>query len=129
MLYLKKSTNSLFDSISNMFSNGLSGELRTDIIELDDKYILNIDIPGVEKDSINLYIENDMLVIEVKKEECNESKNYLMKERGCYSIKRSYNLLDIDENTIKAKLNDGVLNIEINKKHEDNLKKTISIMD
>ena len=70
-----------------------------------------------------------MLVIEVKKEECNESKNYLMKERGCYSIKRSYNLLDIDENTIKAKLNDGVLNIEINKKHEDNLKKTISIMD
>ena len=129
MLYLKKSTNSLIDSISNMFSNGLSGELKTDIIELDDKYVLNIDIPGIEKEHINLYIENEMLVVEVNKNECDSDKNYLMKERTCYSIKRSYNLLDMDEASIKAKLSDGVLNIEICKKHEENLKKTISIMD
>jgi HSP20 family protein len=107
----------------NIFFNSNSifkfKELKTDIIEECDKYIINIDVPGIEKDNINITFNEGYLSVYVNKIETNENNNYIKKERITSSISRKYYLGSVDENKIKAKLENGVLNIICNKLEEE----------
>ena len=107
-----------------MFSNNM----RTDISENENEYTLDIEMPGVKKDEININFEDNSLIIEIKQEKNNESNDsYIRKERTALNIRRSYYLENIDENSIKAKLNDGILKVIVPKKELIENKKTISI--
>ena len=107
-----------------MFSNNM----RTDISENENEYTLDIEMPGVKKDEININFEDNSLIIEIKQEKNNESiDSYIRKERTALNIRRSYYLENIDENSIKAKLNDGILKVIVPKKELIENKKTISI--
>lgn len=60
----------LYDSMNQM---------RVDIRETDDEYILEADLPGVTRDQINLEINEDQLVISVvedEKKEAGKSKSH-----------------------------------------------------
>lgn len=93
--------------------------MRTDIEETDKDYIFTIDIPGAKKEQIKINVKNGYLNInyeEVKKEEEeNKEHNYIRKERYYGCSKRSFYVGDIDKNLVKAKLNDGILKIEVPK--------------
>lgn len=130
MFFVKSfKNNSLLDDFSNIFNgNMFSNNMRTDISENENEYTLDIEMPGVKKDEININFEDNSLIIEIKQEKNNESNDsYIRKERAALNIRRSYYLENIDENSIKAKLNDGILKVIVPKKELIENKKTINI--
>jgi HSP20 family molecular chaperone IbpA len=105
--------------------------MNTNIIEKDDGYELQIDLPGVKKDDIKIEMDKGILSISVSindsKDE--ENKKYIRKERFTGEIKRSFNISEnVDEEDIYASFDNGVLYLNLPKKEEkENNKKFIEI--
>lgn len=122
----------LFNDFFNVgFSNKVSSLMRTDVIEEDDKYVLNVDIPGFNKEDIKVTFADGYLRVEAKKEEATEQNetNYIRRERHYGSCSREFYLGEIDEEQIKANYTNGILNISVPKLNEteDAKIKTITI--
>lgn len=99
---------------------------RTDIMENDSEYNLEMELPGVTQGNIDLKIDSNILTIEGKKEQSSEKKdhNYHMQERYYGSFYRSISLpSNIDEEHIEAQFKDGILSIKIPKKEQSKAKK------
>ena len=118
-----------FDLFDRMFLDDpfFSGEresklMKTDIKEKKDKYIIEMDLPGYEKENISLEINDGYLMISAKtsqnKDEKEEGK-YVRKERFIGECSRSFYIGDnIKEEDIKASFKNGTLKIEVPKKEE-----------
>ena len=114
-----------FDLIEDMFrdpffTNEESKIMKTDIKEKKDKYIIDIDLPGYEKEDIKMSIEDGYLTVNAstntEKEDKEEGK-FVRKERYMGSCSRSCYVGDAVENEdIKASFKNGTLKIEIPKK-------------
>ncbi len=103
---------------------------KIDVKEDDKEYMVEAELPGVTKDDLNLSIEDGRLSISVNKEEVKEDKgqkNYIHRERRYTSMQRNVFLADAADEGIKAKLNDGVLEIIVPKKVEEDKSKAIEI--
>lgn len=99
---------------------------RTDITENESEYHLELELPGVTQDNIDLKIDSNILIIEGKKEQSSEKKdhNYHMQERYYGSFSRSISLpSNIDEEHVEANFKDGILSIKIPKKEQSKAKK------
>lgn len=104
--------------------------MNTDIKQTEDGYEFKIDIPSVKKEDIKLSLEDGYLNVEASYNSSNdeEKNDYIRKERYCGSFSRSFYVGDgIKEEDIKAKLNDGVLYLDVKKCVEEPSKKYISI--
>ncbi len=113
---------SLFDDFLNSFFNdNITDDSRLmpiDVLEFDKHYQLIADMPGVPKDNLKVSVKHNELMIEscIEKEENKENEVIHHRERfqGCYQ--RIIKLPDnCDVDSIKAKLNDGVLELTIQK--------------
>lgn len=93
--------------------------LRTDIKETEEAYTLETEMPGVRKEDIGLIRENSVLTIKVKTAEPGDDSGYIRRERVFGELKRSFVLENIDEETISAKLESGVLHITLPKQKRD----------
>lgn len=115
--------NNFLDSIDS------DKKMQCDIYEKDSNIHIEMDIPGFDKEDINIEINKGNLVITAeKKEEENEDKKYLRRERKFYGkYQRSFYLGDIDEENIAASFENGILKISIPKKTEEETKKLIEI--
>ncbi len=94
--------------------------MKTDILEKENEYILTMELPGYKKEDILIDIKNGSLIIRAQKERHEEAK-YLKKE--CFSGKcqRVFNFgNELTKEDIKAHLKNGILEITISKKEEDN---------
>lgn len=124
--------NNFVDDFQNFFMDSFFSNkaLKTDIIETDKEYILKVEVPGVDKKNITLDFNNQYLTLSVnqkeEKEETSEHK-FIRKERSSYSYSRSYYLDKADEDSIKAKLENGVLHITVAKTTANDGKKSIFI--
>ena len=116
-----------FDLLDDMFggvffNEGESKLMKTDIKEKKDEYVIDIDLPGYEKEGIKLNIQDGYLTVHatVNKEEKDEEKGkFVRKERYSGSCSRSFYVGDnITENEIKAKFKNGTLTIIVPKKEE-----------
>jgi len=120
--YNKQNYFDLFDPFFNDFF-GLDRNVRrnevmkTDIIDHDDSYEMKIDLPEIKKEDIKMSLDNGYLTIEAKVEKnTDENDKYIRKERYFGEYERSYYVGDnITENDIDAKLQDGVLTLNIKK--------------
>ena len=103
--------------------------LKCDVYEKDGNVFIEMDVPGYDKKDIKIDVEEGILTIEANKEEAfeDEDKNYYRKERVYGSFKRQFNVGNIEENQIKAKFNNGVLNISFPKDIKKESKKFIDI--
>lgn len=108
--------------------------MKTDIVDKDDHYEMKIEMPEVKKEDIHLSLENGYLTIEAsvnsEKKESQKKDKYVLNERYYGSFKRSFEVGDnINESDISAKLENGVLAINIAKKDptKEETKKYISI--
>ena len=94
-----------------------------------DTYNIEIDLPGVKKEDIDIKLEDDYLTINAIrkfKKELNED-NYYMCESNFGLISRSFALADnIDRDSIEAEYENGRLYLKF-EKVEDKKIKTISI--
>ena len=93
--------------------------LRTDIRETGDAYLLEIEMPGVKKEDIELICEEDVLTVAVKAKEPENADGYVMRERIYGEMKRGFILKNIDGSTISAKLENGVLFVTLPKKKRE----------
>lgn len=108
-------------SFLNPSINGMS-QFRCDIAEKDGEYVLSAELPGFNKEDINVDVENGMLTISATHSEENDEKdddgNYIRRERRFGSFSRSFNAEGIDIQHIKANYNNGVLTLEMPKQKE-----------
>lgn len=110
------------------FSN--NDVMKVDIKETDQEYIVDAEIPGVDKDDIKLDLNDNMLTIQVKKSVQQEEENdrYIRKEIRRSSTSRSFYVENIKVEEITAKYENGVLHILLPKAdQEDTKKKSIDI--
>jgi HSP20 family protein len=96
-----------------------SSVLRTDIRETEDTYLLETEMPGVKKENVELVRENGVLTILVKAETPENSESYVRRERVFGELKRSFVLKNIDEETISARLDNGILFITLPKQKRE----------
>lgn len=89
-----------------------------DLRETKDSYILRMDIPGMEKDKINIEVKDRNLTISGERKIEKEEKNnhFFRQERKFGYFSRTITLpYDADPNKIKAEYKKGVLTITIGK--------------
>lgn len=121
----------LFDR--NFFRNNMTikNEFRTDIQDNGDKYVLEAELPGFNKEDINIDISKDYLTISAKrdsvKEEKDENGGYICRERSVGSFQRSFGIAGVDSDAIEASYSDGILKLELPKKEEKPLTKKLEI--
>lgn len=122
--------NYYLDDLFNNFFEGEENKMRCDIYEKDNKYHIEMDIPGFKKDEIKLECNQGNLTITAEKneeDEEKEGKKYLRRERVYGKYQRSFYLGDIDEDNIEASFEHGTLCIAIPKKEEKETKKYIEV--
>lgn len=115
--------NDVVNTRDNSFVPGI------DISETDNQFLISAELPGMSKENIDISLDNGRLSIsgERKFEEKEEGKTFHRVETRYGSFNRSFQLPDnVDEETIDAKYEDGLLNISIDKS-EDKVKKKIEI--
>jgi len=91
-----------------------------DLEDTDEAYIVRSDLPGLEKDKINLTVANNVLTIEgmrqTSKETADQNKGFYAQERSYGSFARSLPLPGpVDESKISAEYKNGVLTITLPK--------------
>lgn len=126
MLVPRRNSFDLFDDFfdDEFFSKKGRNLMKTDIKEQKDKYMLDIDLPGFEKENINLSLNDGYLNIEAKvekedKNDDNEEK-IIRQERFYGECSRKFYIGDnIKEEDIRAEFKNGILKIEIPKKDEN----------
>jgi HSP20 family protein len=119
----------LFD---RMFGNALTNladagpsfsglPLRLDVAETEKSYHIEADLPGVEDKDVAVSLEDGVLTISGEKKQASETegKTFHRTERSYGSFKRALALPpDADENGIRARMKNGVLEVEIAKSEQ-----------
>ena len=126
MIPFGRRENDLFRMMDNMEKNffgswdmGISS-FRTDIKEEKDKYLLEAELPGFQKEEIHIDVDGDYLTIRAEhNEEINqEQDNYVCRERRYGSFNRSFNISNVKEDQISANYHNGVLRLTMPKRSE-----------
>lgn len=100
--------------------------MKTDIREDDKSYLLEVDLPGYSKDDIKIDITDGYLTInaKVEKEDNEDKKNYVRRERFTGEVSRSFYVgEDIKEDEVKASFKNGILTLEVPKLSLEDKKK------
>ncbi|WCA22610.1 Hsp20/alpha crystallin family protein [Candidatus Phytoplasma oryzae] len=146
------SKNSLFDHFLDDFKknsflpgNYINNPMPTDIIEKKDHYLFIVNVPGLTKEEIKIFLDKNILTIETCPSFLNKEKNnekdlennnkeeekvhYLRQERTQEIVKRTFKLNNnLNSDNIQASVSNGLLQIIINKvKEEIQPKKYIDI--
>src|SRR6476620_12798964 len=100
--------------------------------ETEKNFEVELAAPGLRKEDFKVEIDHDVLVIsserQQEKEETNKKGNYTRKEFSYQSFSRAFHLPEnVDENKIEANYKDGILHIDIAKKHPDKKASTKTI--
>ena len=93
------------------------------MLETEDGYELDIDLPGFKKDEVTAQLDNGYLTIQASKgldkEQKDKKGKYIRKERYAGSMSRSFYVGDaVTEEDIKAKFENGTLKMLVPKKEE-----------
>ena len=96
-------------------------DMRVDVTEADDSYKVSADLPGVNKEDINVSIDGNLVTIEAEmkrsKETTDKSGKVLRSERYSGLMSRAFTLTqDVDDTKATARYEDGVLTLELPKK-------------
>jgi HSP20 family protein len=100
-----------------------------DVFEEKDEIVVKADLPGMNKEEIEVTVTGDVVTIkgEKKKEEEIKEKDYYRRERSYGSFVRSVELpCEVKSDQIKANFKDGVLEVRM-PKTEEAKKKSVSI--
>lgn len=104
------------DDLTNAFS--MDNSIRADVRETDEAYLVEAELPGVNKEDVRLDYENNCLTISALKNETFEDRheNYLRQERHYGQITRNLYFDNVEKSQIQARFQNGVLDIILPKK-------------
>lgn len=119
--------NGMDDNFSSGISTYVDWEPRTNIIEAGENIIVEVELPGVNKDDVSMVLENDNLLIlrGIKRQpRLNEAKRvtYHMFEREFGSFyKRIVVDFPLDSSKIESVMENGVLTVKIPRKKAERI--------
>ena len=121
-----ESWNHLFEDFLNdsISQTGIVGGI--DIYEDDKNVFVKAELPGFNKDRINLTLEDGLLHLEAERSEEKENKDahYYLRERSLGKWSRSIRLpAAVNQETVGATFKDGVLKISLEKKDQNKVQK------
>lgn len=83
-------------------------------------YYVEMDVPGVDLDDLNITFEKDRLLLQVQRKSPENARNGWYDERTYGTLRRALRLTDeVDPESIEANLANGVVQIKIAKKPEN----------
>jgi HSP20 family protein len=105
------------------------GETMLPSVDLEDRgkdYSLTVDLPGFNKENIEIEVADDSVIIHTKKTAAEEEKkrNYVRRERATQTYYRRIQLPEkVRSEDAKASLNNGILKVVLSKKEPKETKK------
>jgi HSP20 family protein len=95
-------------------------QVKIDVKEQADSYVVHAELPGVNKEDIHVHIDGALVALTAERKgekEVREGERVLRSERYFGKVSRSFQLgQEIDDTKATAKLTDGVLEITLPKK-------------
>ena len=108
-----------------------SSSITTDIKELDNAYEVEAELPGMDKENINLTFENNILTIEgkqsIENKEEDEEGRVIRRERSYSNVRRQFTFNSVDQTAITASYDNGMLNVTLPKSEQTNSVNQIQI--
>lgn len=123
--------NDPFGMVSARTENPLYGKharnlMKTDVLETEDSYELDVDLPGFKKDEIGVELKDGYLTISASKgldkDETDKNGKFIRQERYTGACSRSFYVGEhVQPEDIGAKYEDGILRLSVPK----NVKKAL----
>ena len=114
--------NAFRDFEDSFFRSPAISGCKTDIRDEGDKYVLESELPGFDKEDIHLDLDGDYLTITAQhseqKEENDKNGGYIRRERSSSSYRRSFNISSCSSDNIDAEYKNGILTVSLPKKQE-----------
>ena len=109
------------DPVFNTNTTNTANVMSTDIREKENGYLLDMEVPGFDKEDLKLELKDGYLTITAEhkntKDEKDSDGHIIRQERYYGSSKRSFYIGDqIEKQDIKAKYDKGILSIFVPKK-------------
>ncbi|MCD7770203.1 MAG: Hsp20/alpha crystallin family protein [Oscillospiraceae bacterium] len=88
----------------------------TDIRETDEAFMLETELPGYDKSEISVNMKEGVLTIHAEhKEEADNNKDYIRRERTWQTVERSFEVTGVDAAGITAEYVNGILKLTLPK--------------
>ena len=108
-----------FGTHNPLYGKHAKNLMKTDVKDVNDHYEVAVDLPGFQKDEVNVELENGYLTISaakgLDKDEKDDEGHYIRQERYSGSCSRSFYVGDIQPEDIHAKYEDGILKLTLPK--------------
>ena len=124
MISYRNRTPSLFpetrffeDFMRPFFTASPATSFRVDVKDEGEKFVLEAELPGFTRYSIVVDVNDGVLTIgaEWNENKKNDENGYIISERRSGSVKRSFNVENIEEGLITARYENGVLTLDLPK--------------
>jgi len=120
-----------FGNIVNEFLNTAVGDVvnqsdnkkftnpATNVINYDDRFVIEMAVPGFSKKDVNITFEEDRLTVKSQRESEKSELNYRLREFNFTDFSKSFRIPEsVDRDGIQASFESGILTITLNKKPE-----------
>lgn len=108
-----------FGTHNPLYGKHAKNLMKTDVKDVNDHYEVAVDLPGFQKDEVNVELENGYLTISaakgLDKDQKDNEGHYIRQERYSGSCSRSFYVGDIQPEDIHAKYEDGILKLTLPK--------------
>ena len=113
------------ERLAGRLSSG-SGSMAVDIIDKDGTFEMTVDLPGFEREDVDIRVTDSKLHIEADREQAHEEseEDYIRSERHHTAVKRMVQLPDeIDQDGVEAHMKNGVLSVTLPKTERKHARK------
>ncbi len=110
-----------FEGFGWPFGRGESVLGQTDLSETDEAYELEVDLPGLKRDDVQVDYSSGMLTISGERADEHEDqrRGYYLSERSYGSFRRSFRVPEnVESERIEARFRDGVLTVRLPKSED-----------
>ena len=108
-----------FGTHNPLYGKHAKNLMKTNVKDVNDHYEVAVDLPGFQKDEVNVELENGCLTISaakgLDKDQKDDEGHYIRQERYSGSCSRSFYVGDIQPEDIHAKYEDGILKLTLPK--------------
>lgn len=116
-----QSWESQLDNRSRLDLSPTGSEMRLDLADEGDEFVVTVDVPGYESDDLELRLSGETLAISGTRERTEEvggeDETYLRRERETKSFSRQVRLPEpVDEDAVQASVNNGILTVRLPKR-------------
>ena len=123
-----------YDVKTKAEAHPLTGRMITDVKEFDDKYQLDMELPGFTKEDVKVELSNGYLIVSAERNENNDEKDaegkFIRKERYYGKMSRRFYVgKELTKEDIKAKFENGMLKLDVPKKPEKPAEPETDIID